>query len=152
MFGGKRIAEAKGVGGHGFRTWSYVKKGSNKRDDNAWQQAEYFLYNLHPGPDAKGSKGSWSRPQHWMNENPGEYRCVVTGDGEILKELYFTVGKDGNIVKPPCQLASMNSMKHVTLLRTVNKKLSSRKFDKKIGKKMGFEGRVKWAKGCPLVK
>ena len=150
MYKGKRIAEAQSTGNSKYSSYTYKKKGSPERIDQAWEQATYFLYAMHPRPDAKGSKGSWSTPQHWLNENPGDYKCVITGDGEIVKELYFKVGADGEVVKPACQRGSMNALKTVTLLRTVNKKLSTVKYDKKVGKKAGYEGRVKWSAGCPL--
>jgi len=37
----------------------------------------------------------------FLNENPGDYRCVITGGGEILKELHFTIGEnalDGHLI------------------------------------------------------
>ena len=72
-------------------------------------------------------------------------------EGEVIKEIYFTVGKDGEVIKPECQLKSANTLSSVTFARTVDKKLSDRKYDKKVGKKYGFEGRVTWAKECPPV-
>lgn len=150
LFDGKRIAEADSVGGHKFDYWSYKRKGSPDRDKPSWVQAEFFLYSLHPRPDAEGNKGSWAKPQHWMNENPGDYKCVITGDGDVVKEVHFKVGADGEVVREPCQAQSVNSLSTVTLVRTMDKKLSDTGYDKNAGKKSAFQGRVKWAKGCPL--
>jgi len=38
----------------------------------------------------------------WMKENPGDYRCVYTRNGEAERELFFAI-KDGAIAKPKCQ-------------------------------------------------
>jgi len=152
MYKGKRVAESQDVGGQNYDYWSYVKKGSPKRDDAKWDQQEYLLYQLHPRPGPGGNKGSWATPQHWMNENPGDYRCVVTGEGDVIKEIYFTVGADGEIVKPTCQAKSFNTLHTVTLLTTKDHKLSDRSYDKKIGRKFGYEGRIKWSRGCPPTK
>ncbi len=149
LYKGKRVAEGHSIGGHNFDYWSYVRKGSPKRDDAKWVQVAYQVHMLKSRPGPGGNKGSWSKEPHWLHENPGEYKCVILGDGEVLKELYFTVGEDGAIVKPECQLKSVNTLATITLLRAVDKKLSDRKYDKKIGKKYGFQGRVKWPKGCP---
>ena len=151
LYKGKRVAEGHAIGGHNFDYWSYVKKGSPKRDDAKWIQAVYQVHMLKPRPGPGGNKGSWSKEPHWLHENPGEYKCVIVGDGDVIKELHFTVGEEGAIVKPECQLKSMNTLSTVSLVRTVDKKLSDRKYDKKAGKKYGFHGRVKWPKGCPPV-
>ena len=149
LYKGKRVAEGRPIGGHNFDYWSYVKKGSPKRDDAKWVQAVYEVGMLKPRPGPGGQKGSWTTEPHWLHENPGEYKCVIVGDGDVIKEIYFTVGEDGAMVKPQCQLQSMNTLTTVTLARTVDKKLSDRKYDKKAGKKYGFHGRVMWPKGCP---
>ena len=149
MYKGKRVAEGHGIGGHNFDYWSYIKKRSPKRDDAKWIQATWQVQMLKSRPGPGGNKGSWSKEPHWLHENPGEYKCVIVGDGDVIKEIYFTVGEEGALVKPECQLASMNTLSTVTLVRTVDKKLSDRKYDKKISKKYGFHGRVKWPKGCP---
>ncbi len=152
LYKGKKIAESQDVRGQRYDYWSYKKKGSPKRDDARWDQQEYLLYQLHPRPGPGGNKGSWAIPQHWMNENPGDYRCVVTGDGDVIKELFFRVGDDGEIVKPSCQNKSVNTLHTVTLLTAKNHKLADRSYDKKVGRKYGYEGRVRWAKGCPPTK
>lgn len=37
----------------------------------------------------------------FLRSNPGDYRCVLTQDGDISREFYFTVGADGEIVREP---------------------------------------------------
>lgn len=149
LYNGKRIDEAEGHKGKEYSYWSYLKKGSMKRVDEQWTQHYYQMKSLHPRPFPNRSKGSYSQPQHYLNENPGEYRCVATRGGEVLKELFFRVDADGEIVKSGCQLESMNTLHTVTLLATKDHKLSTVDYDKKIGKQSGFEGRVKWSKSCP---
>ena len=149
LYQDKRIDEAQGHKGKEFSYWSYLKKGSMEREQAQWTQHYYQLHSLHPRPNPDGSKGSYSQPQHYLNENPGEYRCVVTGGGAVLKELFFRVGQDGEIVKPACQLKSMNTLHTVTLLAAKDHKLSTVDYDESIGKQSGFEGRVQWAKSCP---
>ncbi len=150
LYKGKRVAEGHGIGGNNYNYWSYIKKRSPKRNEAVWSQEAFQLHMMKPRPGPNG-KGSWSKPPHWLNENPGEYKCVVLAEGEVIKEIYFTVGKDGEVIKPECQLKSANTLSSVTFARTVDKKLSDRKYDKKVGKKYGFEGRVTWAKECPPV-
>lgn len=149
LYHDKRIDEAKGFKAKEYSYWSYLKKGSMERNDEQWTQYKFQMKSLHPRPFPDGSKGSYSQPQHYLNENPGEYRCVVTGGGKVLKELFFRVGLDGEIVKPACQLESMNTLHTVTLLAAEDKLLSTVDYDKKIGQQSGFEGRVKWSKSCP---
>ena len=37
----------------------------------------------------------------YIQKAPGDYRCVLTQDGEISREFHFTVGDDGQIVRQP---------------------------------------------------
>lgn len=152
LYNGKRIDEAEGMKGSEYSSWTYLKQGSPEREDAQWTQYYYQLFALHPRPNPDGSKGSYSQPQFYLNENPGEYRCVITGDGDVMKELFFTVGPDGHLVKPACQLQSMNTLHTVTLLASKEHQLSTVPYDKDIGKKWGYEGRVTWQNGCPPTK
>jgi hypothetical protein len=50
----------------------------------------------------------WSIPRiegemaaDYLKNHPGDYRCVMTQDGEIAREFYFTVDGDGQIVREP---------------------------------------------------
>ena len=152
LYNGKRVAEAQGHRETSHSSWSFIKKGSTKQDDNEWQQHQFQLYSLHPHPRIDGSKGSYHKPQHYLPENPGKYRCVVTSEGEIVKEMNFEVGGDGEIIKPACQSSSMNTLQSVTLLSTKNVRVSTKKWDKNIGKKAGYAGGVTWSKGCPTTR
>ena len=147
LYHDRRIAQADSFKIGEFSYWSYLKKGSMEREEAHWVHHSYYLRTMYPRRHSKATHGR--KKGHFLNENPGEYRCVITGDGEVLKELFFRVGLDGNIVKPACQLESMNTLSTVTLPAAEDKILSTTAYDKDIGKKYGFEGRVKWSKSCP---
>ena len=151
LYKDKKIIESNGVPKKRYTYWSFLEKGSMKKEEAQWTQHIYEMYNLHPRPNPKNPQYP-QKGGHYLSENPGDYRCVITGDGEVLKELFFKVGADGNIVKPACQMKSMNTLHTVTLLATKDHKLSTVGYDEKLGKKFGFEGRVKWSGGCPPVR
>jgi hypothetical protein len=37
----------------------------------------------------------------YLKKNPGQYRCVLTQDGDKSREFVFTVGDDGQVVRKP---------------------------------------------------
>ncbi len=145
FYKGKRISEASAIGGDGFKYWTYARRG---KDSAHWRQARFALG--HIVPRALNGKRFTKRGYHYLDQNPGKYRCVITGDGDILKEVFFTVGAEGELVKSACQLKSMNTLRTITLVRTKDRKVSDRSYNKHIGKKRAFAGRVAWARGCPL--
>jgi hypothetical protein len=98
-----------------------------------------------------GKTPNYRTPPHWIADNPGDYRCVAVQGGNIIKEFHFKVA-DGKLVPPACQAKSINTLHNVVLIETKTKSTGDAKWSKKAGKKLGFEGRVKWARGCPPVK
>lgn len=152
VYEGRRIDNAEGFKDREHTAWSYVQKGSTERIQQQWIQQRFEMNGMLARANADGSKNTYSQPPHYLNESPGDYRCVVTGGGEIIKELFFSVGTDGEIVKPACQLASMNAMANVTLLETRDHKLSTVPYDDQTGRRFGFESRVQWVDGCPPVR
>ena len=149
IYNGKRIDNAEGFKDREHTAWSYAEKGSMERIQQQWIQLRFEMNGMLARANADGTKNSYSQPPHYLNENPGDYRCVLTGGGEIIKELFFSVGVDGEIVKPACQLGSMNSLVIVTLLESKDHKLSTVPYDEQAGRQSGFEGRVQWTAGCP---
>jgi len=149
LYKGKRVAEGRLINSDDFDYWSFVRKGSPKRDKASWIQLAFDVGMIRFRPGPGGSRGSYGQKPHWLSDSPGEYKCVVLDGGEVVKELFFAVGNEGDIIKPACQLKSMNTLSTVTLLRAKDRKLSDTKYDKAISKKRAFEGRVKWARGCP---
>ncbi len=175
MYRGKKVAEAVPLRSHKFevnhRTSS--EEGEDVDVDMVWEQVVFKLELMKPRPGANGDrsgKGVMAPMEplrepddvderfvprlHWLDTNPGEYRCLIwdkplRDDGKVVKEVHFTVGEDGKVIKPPCQLASMNAPVSVTLARTVDHKVSDQSYDAAAGKTYGYHGRVKWAEGCP---
>lgn len=74
---------------------------------------------------------------------------MITGGGNVLAEVFFTVGDKGVVQKPACQDASIRTLPNVTLVKVVRKKGFSAKYDKKAAGKPGMLSTNKWAKGCP---
>ena len=148
LYNGKKVGEAPDTSHDDRSIWSFTEGGEMRA---VWTRISYLLHMLIIRPRYSGLKIAPAGSVHYLSENPGEYRCVITGNGEILKELYFTIGKDGQIVKPECQAKSMKNLRQVTLLRQVNKKLSFVPYDKAAGQKAGYYGNAVWAKGCPLM-
>ena len=123
------------------------RKSKKKRGDYKarWDQLEFDLKGLKiVGED--GSRAGWSKPPHWLDQNPGDYKCVITGNGKVIKEVYFTVGSDGHVVKPDCQDKVLTTFKTVKLVKAKNKKWGEMKW-KNGG--LSFGGGVKWKKSCP---
>lgn len=148
-YGKKKLAQAQTGSSLNRGYWSHTKDG---KINVHWHhmKAQFFTLLIRPARD--GSRGNYAGDVHFLSDNPGDYRCVVTGDGEILKEIYFTVGEDGEVAKPACQAASMKSLGRVTLLtKQKNMNVATNGYDAKIGKKLGFNGNVKWSGGCPLI-
>lgn len=112
-----------------------------------WQQGVIFFYGVRSRP-VSGLGGA----MYFLSEHPGEYKCVITGGGKVLKELYFTIDAKGNIAKPACQAKSMNSPRSITLLTTKLKTPYNAKWDKKLAAKRAYGGGATWAKGCPPTK
>jgi hypothetical protein len=146
---GKKIGwkPATAGGGGDYEHWTYQGK---KQLKSRWTRHTFLLNYvgifLRKGPN--GRAGNYSQPPHWLAENPGKYRCVMVDDGNIMKEWNFEV-IDGDIVRPECQNQSVSSFSSVYLVKTTTKSIGTGKWNKKAGAKAGFEGRAKWAKGCP---
>jgi len=132
--------------------YSFVKKGKDTQYTERWIQRLYQLQKLKFDPPCGWEKykksGGATMDQFWLSKNPGEYRCVIMGGGEILKEVFFTV-KDGKIVQSPCQ-PKINTVRQLVLVPAKDTKITNTKYDKKAGA-IGFL-RVKWDKGCPPAK
>ena len=156
FYGDKKVGES-GDFGNTYSFWRRYKSGftgfgkKGEPDVNVrWEQAVFRANGLLFRRDPNWRKDEYA-DAHPMNENPGDYRCVITGDGDILKELHFTIGEDGNIQRPSCQDQSMKTMRHITLVRQVNEKVSTIDYDDSIGRKFGYFGNAKWAGDCPLI-
>lgn len=84
----------------------YTTKGGNAEKSH-WQFNYFF-----PPMDA----------QAFFKSNPGNYICKITRNGELDRELLFTIGPDGLPVKPACQQGEkplVSSPTSTTLIKTV---------------------------------
>jgi hypothetical protein len=138
LLDGKPVVEANQTHGETRSYWTF--KGKDK-DNVAWAQQEFQFYKSRIYKQAD-EPGVWQ----W-SEHPGEYRCVATSGGEIVKEVMFTIGADGKFVDSPCQ-AQIRTLRHIHLARTKDKATSNTPVDAKAAKK-GYFGRVTWGAGCP---
>jgi hypothetical protein len=102
--GGKKIADFRFA--KEYRTEEYrAYKKANQRNIKAigWSKYTFFGDNLAFRKEAKSlSTVSWPN-RFYLNENPGEYRCTITHDGDMVRELFFSVDKEGKVVRPDCK-------------------------------------------------
>lgn len=142
LLDGKPVVEARHTGGETRSYWTFKGK---DRESGDWKQQEFQFY-------ASRVYKQGEEPTAWIwSEHPGEYRCVATTGGEIVKEVFFTIGADGAIVDSPCQ-AQIKTLRHVHLARTKDtSKLTNTTVDARADKK-GYFGRVTWTAGCPSGK
>ena len=146
LYKGKPVWEAARENGRmGWDVHGRVKKGSPKEFKARWSKLRFQLQGLKiVGKD--GNRGGWAKQPHWLDQNPGEYKCVITGDGKVIKEIFFTVGEGGHLVKPPCQDKVLTTFKSITLVKATDKKWGELPWKKS---KAAFCGNVPWKKSCP---
>lgn len=104
---------------------------------------------------AKGGNAEKSRWQYnyffpmgdasaFFRANPGNYVCKIMRNGEIDRELYFTIGSDGLPVKPSCQKGDkplVSAPPSTTFIKTVFKNPQDARFDKNAFDTKGLHGR-----------
>jgi len=144
IHGGKRIFEGKVQ--HDWSASVESWKG-NDRDTSSWRLGVIYMTNILSRPMSHTGDGVYI-----LRDHPGEYKCVITGGGEVLKELYFTVNAKGHMVKPPCQAQSITAPHSITLPTTKLNKPYNKKWDKKLAAKRAYGGGATWTKGCPPTK
>jgi hypothetical protein len=85
----------------------------------------------------------------WLSKHPGKVRCALTQNGEIAREFFFEVDKDGNVVRPECQKSgAVRSLDEEFVIKMTFKKNPDLKFDKRAFKRTPFY-HPKAPKGCP---
>ena len=119
-------------------------KRSKTEDKYRWDQLKFSLQGLKIVGD-DGFRGGWSKPPHWLDKNPGSYKCIIIGDGKVLKEVFFDVGADGHVVKAPCQDKLLTTFRSVKLVKAKSKQWGERKWTRSTA----FGGVVQWKKSCP---
>lgn len=150
FFKGKKFDEAGSNGALMREYWTFPRP--RKAEIKVrWEEHQFELKRTFFEPPygfKKGEKRGANR--HWLSQNPGDYRCVLTADGDILKEIFFKVDAKGEIVKTACQ-AQVNTLRHVTIVETRERK-SKAKYDQRLARKYAFAGHVTWTKGCPPLR
>lgn len=142
LLDGKPVVEGKHAGGQTRSYWTY--KGKDKESGDWAEQVFQFVKSRVYKQDDEAGVWMW-------NEHPGDYRCVATAGGEIIKEVFFTIDAEGKVVDSPCQ-KQMRTLRHIRLVRAKDtSRLTNTTFDAKAGKK-GYFGRVTWGAGCPSDK
>jgi hypothetical protein len=140
---GKKVADFAYV--ENVRTEEYRPyKKANELNIKAmgWSKLDFSGKNLAFRREAKPiDTTSW--PDHYyIEEHPGDYKCTITHDSEMVRELFFTVGKDGKLVRPEC--ATSGKSLAVPTLNTPVKmvhKGGGAKFDRTAHKKGGYYGK-----------
>jgi hypothetical protein len=145
----KKIAEAQCQDGRKYNYYAYPKKGAQEYEHTTWERQDCQLYNLKWKPREEGRlerRAAGFLPVFYLSQNPGEYKCTLLGEGEVLREISFSVGEDGNVVKSPCQVA-VELLPHVNLVSVVEKKPLA-PLDRKASRQ-AFHRQVSWPKSCP---
>lgn len=153
LLNGKKVFEQDGDGKIGREFHAYPKKGAAEMEFTTWERWDFYFqrapfspgFNIHPK-----TKQAMENPrqQAWfyLDKNPGEYKCVLTAKGDVLREIYFKVDDKGDIVGSECDKAIV-ALPHVHLARVVEKK-SLAPFDKK-AKSQAFFRDITWPASCP---
>ncbi|MBU1220499.1 hypothetical protein KKF34_00780 [Myxococcota bacterium] len=82
--------------------------------------------------------------QAFFKKNPGKYVCKILRNGEIDRELHFTIGANGIPVKPSCQKGTqplVSAPSTTTLIKTIFKNAQDAKFDRNAFNSNGLHGR-----------
>lgn len=87
--------------------------------------------------------------QQWIKEHPGTYRCTLTQNGEVARELYFEVDKQGKVVRPACQTSgAVRSLPGEHVIKLVFKKNADLKFNRRAFKRTPLY-HPRAPRGCP---
>jgi hypothetical protein len=141
LLGDRKVAEASNAG-RGGSSGYWTHKGK-ERLNVRYQQHTFIFMKMISGKMKPGHEARFA-----LGDNPGDYRCVAMAEGEIVKEVFFTVGPDGEIARTRCDDQAV-LLDHVHIVRAVDKAIANLPYDEKAGKKTGYFGRVVWKDGCP---
>ncbi len=156
---GKRIAQQGPFNGdkHSFMARNKDKK-SNDLVKIYQKRFDFRLENVffrHPRVEPKKNrrvKKHWKMPKHYLSENPGDYKCMILGEGELLRVVRFKVGKKGKIVSNGCN-KTIAQLPHVSFIKVEEKKgdyiFKAKLKTKPRASEKAYYSDVKWPKGCP---
>lgn len=123
-------------------------KANAPQQEVSWRKWWFAL----PDVAARPSKNGDNKRGFYLSENPGDYRCVATSDGDQVAELTFTVGTDGKVHHAPCldesRRGAVNVSDRMHLIKVTHKKGFNLAYDANDYKTSPFYGK-RWGKGCP---
>lgn len=130
--GKKKIGQFDSHNRHDVKIVDYKKKGAEPA------RTTWGKYVFHVKPDFGKGMVQWAAPTtkdknpevYYLSENPGDYRCPVTFDGEMIRELTFTIA-DGAVKEPACANTTVHAAKQHHMLKVSIKPGLDPKFDKK---------------------
>lgn len=138
LLDGKKVLDGQlDSGQKPYGYWTYRGK---EKDNITWEQRSFQF-----STSRAWTKAGENAPGLWMfDQHPGEYRCVATAGGEIVKEVWFKVDKDGAIAPGACQ-SNVTTPRHVHLLKSKDAAVSN----VPVSTKGRAYFRSAWRKGCP---
>jgi hypothetical protein len=123
-------------------------KANGPQHDVVWRKWWFALPDVFGRPPAKGE----ARSGHYLSQNPGDYRCVATSDGDQVAEFRFAVAADGRIQHAPClddtRVSAVTVSDRMHLIKATFKSGFNVPFDASAYKSKPFYGKS-WMKGCP---
>lgn len=142
---GKEVAETTGgsMGGGEYESYKDAKSDIVKI---GWSKYRFhfgkLVYAKPLDPDSRGNYNGLFA----MNENPGDYTCKITHQGDVIRVINFSF-KGNDVVRSPCEKDLVTFSP--TSLLTVTEKKGDAPFAADAFKKNAFFGRVAWPAGCP---
>ncbi|MBL4634003.1 MAG: hypothetical protein JKY56_09025, partial [Kofleriaceae bacterium] len=130
--GSKKIGQFDSHMRYDMKIVDYKKKGKDPA------RTTWGKFVFHVKPDFGKGMVKWAAPTgkdknpavFYLSENPGDYRCPVTFDGEVIREFTFKIA-DGALVEPSCATSSVHAANQHHMLSVAIKKGLDPKFDTK---------------------
>jgi len=121
-------------------TASYVNKSGDPIRES-WGK-----YVFHVKPNFGKGMVHWDHPKEgspnpevfYLSKNPGDYRCTVTFEGDLVREIKFKIA-DGKVVEPGCAGTQVRAGAQHHMV-SVNVKAGPMKYDNKAFEKAGWFG------------
>jgi len=156
---GKRIAQTGAFHGDKF---SFMARNRDKKAEDLvkvhTKRFDFKLHNVFVRPPREAPKKNrrvkkhYKMPKHYLSKNPGAYKCMILGEGELLRKVHFKVGAGGKIIGNGCG-EDLARLPHVTFVRAEEKKkdyIANAKLKaSKWSAKNAFYQPASWPAGCP---
>ncbi|HEX7498919.1 MAG TPA: hypothetical protein VF524_01295 [Polyangia bacterium] len=145
-FNGKEIADAPGnsAGGGDYDSYKDAKSDSKKI---GWSKYKfYFTKMVYANAVEPEAKQRFAPNVHVLADNPGDYTCKVTHQGDVIRVLKFSF-KGNDVVRSGCERNLVTFSP--TALISVAEMKGDAPFAKDAYKKKAFFSRAPWPAGCP---